>query len=626
VVEDPTRTQQETRNDQPAGAGTRLGARLTRRDVLRRGVALGLSAPLISALLAACGGDDDDDDDGGTTAPTATTGGTTAASPTTGGTTAPTAAATTPGGTGATGGTLVIGRDISDLVTFDPAIVYEVSSGPPNEAVYPSLVINDPNDITTFLPVLCEEVPTVENGGISEDLLSYTFKLRQGVKFHTGGEMQAKDFVFMVRRLAYSLGNPAYLTDPFVTKDASGNITEVNVTADDDYTVTYHLAEPNMSTLAVLTGLPGAPYDSEHAKSIGAVDTAEAATDNKAKEWFDNNSSGTGPYMYTSILFEDSVTLDKFPDYQPLGGPYAEVGGYDKIVFKHILGSGQQLQQLQGGEIQVAMELDADAVNTVAGDSSLAVTQGQSQNLVYLALHVDETIGGPLADVKVRQAVAWSVDYDGIINGLLGGNAIQPASPVPFGNLGTDLVQDMAYTRDLDKAKELLAEAGAEGAELLLSFGSNQAYSGVANETLAAKIKADLEEAGFKVELNPMDSDQRLQDFRDAKLQFTFSEWSPSLLDVSDYAGLFGGVEDTAPAKRVGYVSEASTELLAEGLKEPDPAKRAEIYSEVMKNLINDVPFVPLWQVKFQYGHSGATENVIVHPGWLILTHLITPA
>jgi peptide/nickel transport system substrate-binding protein len=511
-------------------------------------------------------------------------------------------------------------------VTFDPAFVYEVSSGPPNEAVYPSLLINDHQDITKFLPVLCEEVPSLENGGISEDLLSYTFKLRQGVKYHTGGEMKAADFVFMVKRLAYGLGNPSYLADPFVTKDAQGNITSVNVTADDDYTVTYHLSEPNMATLAILTGIPGGPYDSEHAKSIGAVDTPEGATENKAKEWYDANSAGTGPYKYTSILFEDSVTLEKFADYQPLGGPYAEVGGYDKIVFKHVIGSGQQLQQLQGGEIQIAMELDADAVNTVSGDSNLAVAQGQSLNLVYLGLMTAEDPGGPLADVRVRQAVAWAIDYDGIINGLLGGNAIQPASPIPFGNLGTDLVQDMAYTQDVEKAKALLAEAGAEGAELTLSFGSNQAYSGIANETLAAKIQSDLEAVGFTIVQNPMDSDQRLQDFRDAKLQFTFSEWSPSYLDVSDYAYLFGGVEGEAPARRVKYVNEESTQLLLEGIKEPDAAKRAELYAGVMRNLIEEVPFVPLWQVKFQYGHSASAANVTIHPGWLLLTHQITPA
>jgi peptide/nickel transport system substrate-binding protein len=429
----------------------------------------------------------------------------------------------------------------------------------------------------------------------------------------------------MVQRLAYSLKNPSYFADPFVTKDAQGNITAVNVTALDDYTVQYTLAEPNIAALAALTTPAGVPYDADTAKQQGALNTADAAKSDMAQAWFDQHSAGVGPYMLTSWAKEDSVVLERFADWAPLGAPYDTVGGFDKIIFKQVSGSGQQLQQLEADAIQVAMELDADAVKTASGDGNLSVASGQSLNMVFLALNVDPTIGGPLADANVRQAVAWSLDYDGYVNGLLGGGGVRPASPVPLGFVGTDQVQDKAYTQDAAKAQQLLQAANQPNPELSLTYGSGGSNDVVANETIAAKLQADLQAVGFKVTLVPEAADQRLADFRAAKLQLTFSEWIPGWLDVSDYATAFGGVQGAAPSNRVNYVSDANTQLLAAGIKESDPAKREQDYVQVMENLIDEVPFIPLWQANFQYGVGKGITNVVTHPSWLLMTHLIAP-
>jgi peptide/nickel transport system substrate-binding protein len=604
---------------------TRFGQRLSRRDVLKRAMALGLSAPAISALLAACGGDDDDDDNEQPTA-TAGGGGNTTASPTAAGgggaataTTSSAPTATTGGGAPA-GGTLVVGRNVDDLITWDPGILYEISTAPITWSVYQAMVIQDIENLNSFLPVLCEEVPTVENGGISADGLKYTFKLKKGIKFHTGGEMKAADWVFATKRLAYLQKNPSFLTDPIVTKDADGNITAVNVAALDDYTVEYTLGEPNVAFMAYMAGQLAFVYDSEFVKEQGALDTPEAATDDTAQAWFDQNSAGVGPYKITSFKDNEETVLERFDGY------YGEPVAFDKIVYKYLENSGRQLEELQGGAIDFAMELDADAIASLDKDN-FEVVEGALLNHVYIAMMIgDPDIAGPLADVKVRQAIAYAIDYDAYVNELRGGAAVRPASAVPNGMLGTDKVQNLQYVEDLDKAKQLLQEAGvAEGMELTLSFGASSSYEGVPNETTCAKLQADLDRIGITVNLNPMNPDQRLDDFRNAKLQFTISEWGPDYLDVHAYAFPFGGVPDQAPSKRIKYVNEENVALLADGIKEQDQAKREEIYVQVETNMINDCGFVPLWQPVSQYAVRKGLTGVVIHPGPLTLLDRIKP-
>ena len=115
-----------------------------------------------------------------------------------------------------------------------------------------AMVFPEASDLNTFNPVLCEETPSVENGGISADGLTYTFKLKKGIKFHTGGEMTAKDWVFSMKRLHYRKGNPSFLADPLV--DADGNVMAEAV---DDYTLKLTLNAPNVAFMAYMAGQLG---------------------------------------------------------------------------------------------------------------------------------------------------------------------------------------------------------------------------------------------------------------------------------------------------------------------------------------------------------------------------------
>lgn len=590
----------------------RMGGRMTRRDILRRALALGLAAPVITTLLAACGGDGDDDAN-------ATTTGGGGASPTTDGGAEPTAAdgaeptadgsaATTEGGGSgaASDETLVIANNFEEIFTLDPSEYYEIRAVAPMFAMYQPLIYQDYSsgepDLTAYEPMLAEEVPSIDNGGISEDGTIYTVKLKQGVKFHTGNEMTADDWVFAMKRLWFLKKNPSFLAEPFSAEDA------VNVEATDPYTLTFTLLAPNAAFLSYMAGLSYIVFDSKVAAENGALDTAEAESGDTAGPSFLEQSLGTGPYKLTSFKNKEEVVLERFDDY------WGDPAYFQKVVMKDVLDSATRLQQLEAEEIGIAQELGTDALASIEGKEGFQIVRGNSLAHTYIAMHNDPTIGGVLSDVRVRQAVAQSIDFDGFVNELLGGAAVRPATAVPLGLQGAGTVEDKKWVENVEAATALIEEAGAAGETITLSYGSTDVYDAVAAEVIAAKLQTDIERCGLKVELNPMEAQQRLQDYREAKLQFTISAWSPDYVDVHTYAHPFGGVPDISPSKRIAYVNDDNPGLLEQAIAELDPVTREALYVSVQENMVEDAAFVILWQPVYQVGMSGDLSGYRVDP------------
>ena len=499
----------------------------------------------------------------------------------------------------------MIAADITDIITFDPGIHYEVSSQQIMGAIYESLVAQYPPDLTRFQPILAREVPTKENGGISADGKTYTFKLRENVKFHSGNTMTADDVVFSMRRLYNLQKNPAFLADPFSTKE------KVNVEAVDPMTVRFTLNEPNVAFLSYLATTNTVVVDSKTVKANGGTDAPDAKDADKAKDYLDQTSAGTGPYRLTSFKLKEEVTVERNANY------WRTPAAFDQIVLKYVKDSGTALQQLQAGAVDIAQNLDPDAIAGLKGNNNFTVIEGNSLNHTYMALNTDPTVGEVVSDKRVRQAIGYSIDYDGLIKGLKKGAAVQPATIVPLGLLSADKAQQYAYKTDVNKAKDLIKAAGAEGKTIKLTFGQGGSSEGIANDTLASKLKADIERGGLKLELVPMEPQQRLADYRAAKLQMTFSTWSPDYVDVHTYAEPFG-MTGGAAAKRVKYSNPKVDELLKQGLQESNLEKRSGIYQEIQRLMVEDAAFLMLYQPVFQVAMKKAITNYQIHPIFLV--------
>ncbi|MEA2510746.1 MAG: peptide/nickel transport system substrate-binding protein [Thermomicrobiales bacterium] len=485
---------------------------------------------------------------------------------------------------------------------MDPAKIYEINPAAAHNLLYETLYhLPDGTKLTDFQPLLAEAMPE-----FSADGLTATIKVKQNVKFHnTGNVMTASDWVFSWNRLANVKGNPSFLfTDNLVS-----------VEAPDPATLKLTLKAPNAALVPILSAVPFSVMDSAAVKANGGTDAPDADQTDKATDWINTgNSAGTGPFRLTVWDPANEVRLEAFADY------WGDKPQLDRVIFRNVADPNTALQLIETGEADIAFAVDPDAVQRVKDNPELQLLEGASLAHEYLALQTDPTIGGPLAKKEVRQAIGYAIDYDGIINGLLSGGAIHPATVVPLGLLGADEVQALGYTTDLAKAQQLFDTAAVGEVEITLAYGANQATpAGLLRDTLAAKLKSDIEQIkGLTVKIAPMDPVERLAKYRAGELQFTMSDWAPDYPDVHAYAQPFGHSVTGAAAKRVHYSNPQADQLLDQAIQELDPEKRKQMYVDVQKMMIDDAAFLVEFQPTYRSPASKKVQGAQPHGVYIL--------
>ena len=484
---------------------------------------------------------------------------------------------------------------------YDPARMYEINPAAGFQVVYECLYhIPDGYEIGTIEPLLAEDMPA-----ISEDGLTATITIKSGVTFHnSGNDMSADDWVWSWNRLKNLLSNPSFLVTDFIE----------SFTAVDATTIEIKLLSPNAALAAILTSLPFSVTDSAVAQEHGGVAEEGADESDTLTDWLnEGNSIGTGPYRLAQWDVANEIILENNAEY------WGDAAAFDRIIFRNVADSSTRLQLLETGEADFAFSVDPDQIQQVLDNPGLQLIEGPSLAYEYLALNVTEEVGGPLASNDARQAIAHAIDYSGIIDGLIAGRAVRPATVVPLGLLGADIVQERSYQTDVARANELWAASGNGPTELTLTYGAGQsAPGGLGRDILAAKLQQDIQQIeGVTVALTPMDSNQRLQDFRDGKLQFTMSDWSPDYADVHTYADPFGRT-DGAATRRVGYSDPAVDALLIEGIAEQDVAARTEDYVMIQDILLDAAAFLVEFQPNYVVPASAGVQGLAPHGVYIV--------
>ncbi len=183
---------------------------------------------------------------------------------------------------------------------------------------------------------------------------------------------------------------------------------------------------------------------------------------------------------------------------------------FERVIIRHIGDSAAQLLSIRRGDIDIAFNLIPEQISTIKSDANLRLEALTSLDFVYMALTQEPDYNKALAVKEARQAIGYAIDYDGIINSLLGGAAVRPANFLPIGVSGSteEIAKQIGFRQDLDKAKSLLQKAGlAEGFEFDIAYG-NAAIAGVTYQTLAQKIQADLARVNIRAKLTPSGSGQ----------------------------------------------------------------------------------------------------------------------
>ncbi len=503
----------------------------------------------------------------------------------------PKPAAPTKAAAGAGKDVLIVARSL-DIRTLDPDRQYEITSPMIVHAAYETLVTFAGTDYTKVVPNLAK------SWTISDDGLTYTFKLRPNVKFHTGHVMTAKDVKFSFERLRNLKDNPAWLMDV---------VDHIDVV--DDQTVKIVLKEPNAAFLAMLVSPNFSILDSEAVKAHGGTAAADADKTDKATDWLNQNSAGTGPFILKKWTRGVEVVLERNPNY------WRGAAKLSKVIVKDVRDAATQRMMIGSGDIDIAQNLDVDAIQAYKKNGG-KVVEGNTMDMIYLAMTTNPKISEPLSHKEARQAVAYAIDYDGIIKDLMRGAAIRLPTIIPVGLLGTD--PNLGYPHDPAKAKALMAKAGyPNGFTVKMVYPNRTFAGGLAAETLAAKIQSDLAQVGIKLKLEPREPVAHLAAYRAGKLAMTISPWTPDFLDPHGWAIPFA-VKGGSAAKRVYYDDPKAAELAVKAGKITDPKKRAEMYLQLQKIMLDDAAFIGLIQPKVLIAVRPNVKGYVFNPVWWV--------
>lgn len=360
---------------------------------------------------------------------------------------------------------LIVGQ-IAEPKALDPAAVTAVNDF--------RILMNVYDGLVRYKDGTLEVEPSLATSwDISEDGTVYTFALRDGVTFHDGSAFNADAVKFNFDRMLDE-NHPFHNTGPFPLSFFFSAVENVEVV--DDMTVRFALNAPYapfLSNLAYPTGLIVSP----------------AAVEQHGAE-FGRNPSGTGAFKFAEWRSNEAVVVEANPDHWD-GAPELQA-----VVFRPITDANTRTAEMLAGGIDLMVEVPPVALGEFQGET-YTVHEQAGPHVWFLILNAKE---GPFADVRVRQAANYAINKEAIVNDVLEGTAEVAAGPTPpaFAWAYNESLEPYPYNPD--KARELIAEAGAEGAEL--TFFVTEGGSGMLDPVaMGTAIQADLSAVGFDVKI-----------------------------------------------------------------------------------------------------------------------------
>jgi peptide/nickel transport system substrate-binding protein len=506
-------------------------------------------------------------------------------------------------------GVLVHAAD-DEPTTLDPA---QVEPGEGGETVilqvYERLIEFGPSG-PELVPALATEVPTTENGGISEDGLTYTFSIRQGVKFHDGTDLTADDVKFSWDRVM-TMDLPESNADILIDSIAETRVVDPN---------TFEVKLKQRSA-SFLNGVVVAMVAS--IVSQDAVDANGGVTAGQPSEFMATNMVGTGPYKFNAWNRAENLTLDIFEDYwgeKAKLGVRIEIGSEPDV---RVLG-------LRAGEFDI-IETDASFVADIEGAEGVTL---YSEGLLLEPIHIAFNLNIPegalppedtiptdfFHDPRIRQAFNYAFDYQAFLNGPLSGFGDFNPHYVPQGIFGYDPKAPVYSQQDAAKAEELFRETGYWDKGFTVSVITEEANL-FADAALV--LKDSLERLNPKFKVNVLAVAESVFDEAHAQNPLKYAMWvknSDPAADPHSYLfpyqhpeGEWGEVHGFAngykdPAKIAELIDSAAVEL--------DPEKRAATYSELQRLLYDD----PMWIIAAQEGvtmaHRDWVQGFVMNPLW----------
>ena len=412
-----------------------------------------------------------------------------------------------------------------------------------------------------------------ESWDFDEEGKVWTFNLRQGVKFHDGKEMTSRDVKFTFDRLR----------DPEVGSAAVTTYENIlEITAPDDYTVVFQLENSNPDFLMDL-------FD-YHALVMDA-DNPDFAT----------NFNGTGAFIIENYLPEDRIIFKRNPDYWMSDEEGNQLPYLDGMEFIFMSDSSAQVEALRGGQIDYLIYLPTEFVPILESDPDINVYSRPSNTTYVIHMRSDRA---PADNVLVRQAMKAATDRQAILDGAIGGFGVT-GRDTPIGPSYSDFYLDIPeLERDVEKAKELLAEAGyADGLDIILHTQESSPVP-----YIAAIWQEQLAEAGINVEIQLVPSDVYFgADNMWLECDFGITDWGARsypqpYLDQAYTTG--------APWNESHWSDSELDELAALAAKELDYDKRVELYHQIQEIFVERGPVIVPFFIDNMWGATSRLKGV----------------
>ena len=465
------------------------------------------------------------------------------------------------------GGTLKLAM-MEDAISMDPIIPSD------NASIWTQLLIFD-QLVRTGVDGKSVEPGLAERWTISEDGTEYTFYLRTA-KFSNGNNVTSEDVVFSMQRAGGEESRWASFFKPFKTVEAIDERT-VKITLHKPFT-------PMLSTLGLFSA------------SIVPKDVVEKEGKN-----FGNNPVGSGPFVLEKWSRGDKIILTKNPYYWQKGKPYV-----DRVELFIIPEDNSRMLKIQAGEVDVAASVPFNMIESLKKMKDIEIDVADVLRSDFVLMN---TTKKPFDDVRVRQALNYAVDKEGIVKTILFGMGKVAISSLPIMKYYNHDIEPYPY--DLEKAKQLLNEAGyPEGfsAGLIAMSGDPVA------KQAAVVIQDSFRKIGVELKISTFEGGTHWETTKSGNYDLAISYCTSDTIDPDQIVGFTMLTPGRADSYHTRFKDERINELFKKGRITPDGPEREKMYKEIQERHFDGAPYIFLYHIPAVYAYRSHVKNFKVIP------------
>jgi peptide/nickel transport system substrate-binding protein len=490
--------------------------------------------------------------------------------------------------------TLVIAFAFDDIISLDPAEVFELSGGEIMGNTYDRLLrldINDPSKLVADV---------AKSWTVSPDGKTYNFEIKSGLKFASGNPLTAEEVAYSLQRAVMLDKSPAFILTQFgFTKDnvkdkikATGPLS-LAIETDKAYAPTF--------VLNCLTADVTSIVDKKLLLS-------KEQNGDWGYGWLKTNYAGSGPLKLREWRANEIVALERNDNY------YGDKPKLARVIYRHVKEAATQRLLLEKGDIDIARNLSPQDLAALASHKDIKTTSAPKGTVYYISLNQKNPT---LAKPEVREAMKWLVDYAAIGDTLIKNIGVVHQNFLPIGLLGAS--KENPYKLDVAKAKALLAKAGVpNGFKVTIDTRSIQPVQGIAEA-----FQQTAKRAGIDVEIIPGDGKQTLTKYRARTHDMYIGQWGADYWDPHSNADTFtrnpdngDGAKDKPLSWRNAWAIPELTKKSDAAVLERDAGKRKAMYEELQAEFRKTSPFIMLYQQTEVAAYRGNVEGLKLGPSF----------